>query len=474
LIETPFDQSFGETWKHLVSYNRTRTCFPGDQLLFRPVLFSLIAIEFSLLGRDPLLWQFFGICLYSISILLSYFLIRKFCPRSMAFCLAAALSTHMSFIDAASWSHIHGYLLFSILLLFAFHLLIQKRFNRGWNRLLFFGIALLASLTYEVGTVAFGAWGLVQCLKNTKPLSSRPWEVALIPIIYAALSVLDWHIQRPLQSIHLASEFSLRSLFDTLSVWAQVWSQIHGWILIPIFELNFQELQLRLEVGGPRIWIGGISLIVLIAAGGFQFRKIQSRGHFDVFFVSFVAAAFFAFMIAFGRVRTRGLEYMAMNTYYSYQYTLAALPALIILSQNLWSRRLVRKISMLGLILFSVANANHARSNVFALADLQTKMFTFQRQLSIFLTSSTTPESVLKSGLHFCERPFRTHGLDYQFDDLRLDANQGLNWTMVMYGRRKFDFPTPAMYCATAGLPEIRICDSCDPQDVQKCCENQP
>src|SRR5947209_4891627 len=45
LLDTKDCYSFGDLLRASYSYSRTRKVFPGDSELFRPVLFSLLAVE---------------------------------------------------------------------------------------------------------------------------------------------------------------------------------------------------------------------------------------------------------------------------------------------------------------------------------------------------------------------------------------------------------------------------------------------
>src|SRR3990167_1173072 len=64
MIDMQTCQSCKDTLLHSYSYNRTRTVAPGDTLLFRPLLFSYLAVIDCTMRTQFILIQTFGILLH--------------------------------------------------------------------------------------------------------------------------------------------------------------------------------------------------------------------------------------------------------------------------------------------------------------------------------------------------------------------------------------------------------------------------
>ncbi len=181
LIDTINQHDFGETFALTYSYPRTRVCQPGDYQLFRPVLYALLAAEKSLFGTNVALWQWTGIALHCLVVLLFLqillqihriltaapaaeepttggWLSERHLLLGLAYGFALFFGLNAAIIEMVIWSHINGYLLFIVLalgaLLLALKLLAEPNASPGrWMVLTIvaFVLVLVSAFTYEIG-----------------------------------------------------------------------------------------------------------------------------------------------------------------------------------------------------------------------------------------------------------------------------------------------------------------------------------
>ena len=164
LVDTLDEPTFAGTLRASYSYNRTRTIAPGDTDLFRPVLFAVLAAEKAAFGFDLAGPQYVGIGLHYGVCLLLFAVLRRIvgrCPLTYTVTLFFALNPAVQ--ELVVWTHLHGYLLFLLLLLGAVYLLLAgvdgdavrpAPLAGAW------GLLLVASFTYEMGQFAAVLAGL--------------------------------------------------------------------------------------------------------------------------------------------------------------------------------------------------------------------------------------------------------------------------------------------------------------------------
>jgi hypothetical protein len=158
------------------SYNRTRETLAGDSDLFRPVLFATLAIERALFEGNLRYTQMIGVGLHCCVCLLLFSLLRRIerlvrfgrqtendrdSPPStssfLTYAITAFFALSPTIVEMVIWSHIHGYLLFTALMLGSANLLLQHISSsragdflcpKLWGA---WGLALVSAFTYELG-----------------------------------------------------------------------------------------------------------------------------------------------------------------------------------------------------------------------------------------------------------------------------------------------------------------------------------
>jgi len=220
LIDTAHCGTFPHLLNESYSFNRTRTIGAGDTELFRPVLFALLATEKHVFEGDFRYHQGVGVGLHCLVCLLLLALLRQIqavAPESdparagwppavlLPYGVTAFFALSPCVQELVIWHHLHGYLLFLVLLLGSFLCLL--RFAAGppvlwWrSRLLWaaWGLAAAAAFTYELGQAYAVLAGLFAATTSRTLASRRATAGAfaafcMIAMVYQGTNALDRQI----------------------------------------------------------------------------------------------------------------------------------------------------------------------------------------------------------------------------------------------------------------------------------------
>jgi hypothetical protein len=170
LLDTVHEDRFWPMLVQTYSYNRTRVIGWGDYPLFRPVLFAALCAEKALFGHRYAYWQAVGVALHCgvVWVFLRILLrLHRAYPaaspragrlrRALAYVLALFFAVNFVGTEMVSWSHIHGYLIFALLVLAGWLPVLDELCGlppgRGGALRLgaAFFLTLLASFAYETG-----------------------------------------------------------------------------------------------------------------------------------------------------------------------------------------------------------------------------------------------------------------------------------------------------------------------------------
>lgn len=167
-------------------YNRTRIFCPGDEILFRPVLFIFMGIEKIFFGYNFAFWQATGIILHLIALWCLWRLLLSFHQSIFAGLLTAFFSISAATYEMVIWHGINGYLICIILIL-----IILRELNHRPLRLgLITFCLLIACFTYEIANLYavlffFYLWLL-------EPTNRRRSLILLLPpLIYGITSLIN-------------------------------------------------------------------------------------------------------------------------------------------------------------------------------------------------------------------------------------------------------------------------------------------
>ncbi len=448
LIEIPWDQGFSETWSHLISYNRTRTCYPSDPILYRPVLFTLISVEFATLGRDPFFWQLFGLCLYTATCVLLWRILRVHLSPALALAVAALFAVNASHIDAVSWQHIHAYVLFALL---SFAFVLTPSTNKGrWVQLV---IALLMSMTYELGGALFAVWAIWKMRRE----GQRRWELLLPLPIYIVANFVD----AQLRQVTLGDgQIERGSIYESIKALPVLWAQLSGWWIWPTSLIDPQALRSKFPVADFRLWIGG-AISLLGAIWLYRKRRALTSPQRDLLQFGLWGALGFVAIVALGRMAPRGLEYIAKNTYYAFQFSSFAIFILAVALSRLSLRSQGRAAYLLGAL--ALTHLIVSQNTATAMMEAQWPAGQLQRATSRWIREN--PERA-QGGLSYCNPP--SGNLPFvDLKPLQHSENEIIDFPRLIYGRAHFAEPVRVAYCASS---KFVTCESCQ---VESCCAEE-
>jgi hypothetical protein len=167
-------------------FNATRRYNKGDELLFRPLLFSLLAVETTLFDHDYRAWNLLNFALHLGVSFLLFELLWSIRPSIFAAAAALAFSLVTAGLELVLWNHLGGYLLGYALLLAALRSL-RTLDSSAASRMVYAAAMLGAMLCHELGVVAAllaaGFWAL----RRGGPLRPCAAALALPLAIYGIL-----------------------------------------------------------------------------------------------------------------------------------------------------------------------------------------------------------------------------------------------------------------------------------------------
>jgi hypothetical protein len=92
-------------------YAATRRYWKGDDILFRPLLFTVLAVENTLLTYHHVWWNLVTVGLHALVAIALYRLLLSIQPSALAWLFALLFAVMTPPVELALWNHLSGYLL---------------------------------------------------------------------------------------------------------------------------------------------------------------------------------------------------------------------------------------------------------------------------------------------------------------------------------------------------------------------------
>lgn len=340
----------GGLWRLLLGTYALNRCPPyGDELLFRPLLYAVLALERWAWGYRFLLWQATSLAVHVAIVLSLHQHLRRVLSRTspLPFLLALLQGVLYAGMELVVWHHIVGYLVFGLCLVRADQALHQLRAGSSGRA----PVALvlwcaLGALCYELGNVmavlfALGLlwvrWrGGLDRAARRRAGSLALW-LLLVPLAYAAWSALDYR-SRFGAGLGRPAPVGLAGLWGLASAYARVvlaWSAAIG--LPASLHMSVGERMRSAGIVGAAdlsgaLWLG-VGLVPLLLSGGgaagliWAGRRALRAGPERVpALVLAVLAAAYALVIVLGRSAREGVAHtLAHSPYYTYLFALLLL-----------------------------------------------------------------------------------------------------------------------------------------------------
>jgi hypothetical protein len=414
LADTIDDTDFYSTLRHTYSYNRTRITAPGDVALFRPVLFTFLALEKALFGNNFTYWQAGGILLHFVIVclmlrLMSYFSIYSgiqiepyessaldsFAVKLLPFVFSLYFALNFAIQEMVIWTHIHGYMLFVVFvlgaLLMGFRLVAHEQLSTGKKILFASGawcLTLLAAFTYELGqffSLLMGFFVGAGLYKKDKLKKSFVYVslFASIVVIYQVANLADIKLHSDQFNTDIDFKMVLKEVLDIESL-----QNVRRFIKFSVFQPFFPSLA-EVSFGGERLRVSYrlgrvvnykyfFSFILSVAVLSFwvflsvtamrTFRSTAKRASILLMVVLAGLSFFYVCLIVFGRMNMRphpGL--LNSSVYYNYLSILlfVLISYLLFISASglkaLQHRRYILITFLAGLVVMALYNAQKVR-----------------------------------------------------------------------------------------------------------------
>jgi len=376
-----------KTWWDLtvgsMDLNRHRAFNPGDEILFRPVVYFWLGSERYFFGYNFLLWQAAGILLHLgvlWSLLRLLLAIHTGWPAVLFTAFFSVLFVNMEMVV---WHHINSYMLFVICILAALrrcYLILNGQKDRPKDYAVLFLWLVIAAFTYELANVIALAMAIVLwCLKPQQ----RWWSfcLVLVPLLYAAASLLNARMHPFTFTQSLPTAFAtgpvqaIGNWFYAMGAWfyAGLFPGELEWVLGARNMIAPNETHLIKFVHVTQ-WP---TLLALAAAGTygvciFKNKQVPFSPPRVLAGLALILVLTFAGLIAAGRgSRIIMWDVLRVNTYYMYMFWVFLLAGLYAWvdwsSTGIWRKRLLCVFTA-GLMLYNAgklyaANEEQARGN---------------------------------------------------------------------------------------------------------------
>ncbi len=358
-----------------IDLNRHRQITPGDEILFRPVVYLVLGAERFFFQYHFMLWQAMGIALHLLVIwmlLRLFFAMHSGWPAIFGAMFFALLMVNMEMVI---WHHISSYMLCIALLLavlWRFFEIIDGRRDSVLDYVLIFCYLTIAAMTHEMANAA--ALGLGVLLWFLKP-ARRVWAVviACVPLVYLSASLLNAYLHQ----FSLTDPNAVRAQGN---FWWFAGNWLYSaafWIYAGIFPFELQWLLAIRNMISPSqghlitpLHLNSIPTIIALGLVGVyaycffaQKNGQESLSRMAIAGCAVVMALIFAGIIAVGRGNQWGMwNTLRVNTYYMYIFwvfvTIGLYACIDWSAVNRWSKRMLA-VFLVAFILINSINLYH-------------------------------------------------------------------------------------------------------------------
>lgn len=310
--------------------NRHRQFGPGDEILFRPLLYFILGAEKFFYGHNFMLWQLTGIVAHLGVVWQLLGLLLILGTGSGAVIAAGFFALMVSNMEMVIWSHITSYMIFLICLLRVLRLSLKAGLTRKEWMAVFVCLTVMCFI-YELGnvfTVMFFGWFCFQYPR-------RRWlGILLLPVaLYAALS--SWNFWFISQGVAPEVPYMTQaSLFSTVD---NVLTTLLWWVWLGIFPSeitwSFEARNIigmatpfpypPVDVRHPMVYVSIVCFVLAGIGSVAGLRKGMSKE--KCWWLVMLTLMMFSFLLllALGRMNPRGAQDMIFrNVYYSYFFWL--------------------------------------------------------------------------------------------------------------------------------------------------------
>lgn len=317
-------QSDGEFFWRVLSFDRIRSSDAKVNFLFRPGLFTLLAVEDIYAREKPPVSGWISLFLHVLCVLTLFLLISRFTPAWLAFAITAIFAVYSQGSFMVLWRMIVPYTIALWSFVAGVWILFKSERGSPIKRSVAAGLLfLLSALFNETAAFWIPVAGLVTWWLSRKSGFDRRDAFAFLfpPVVFFSISIIDLLIRAPEGGLFSSyfvpfSGGSGPFYFVLLSVVRFL--QSLGYYTLPFIVPQGASL----SVADSQIVHLILGSALLLLAGGTLKRKLSAfrMGDRSVLFWFFLLGYPFwiVLMVGIFRVTTRGYFYLGASSYYCY------------------------------------------------------------------------------------------------------------------------------------------------------------
>ncbi len=349
--------------------NRHRKLAPGDQLLFRPLLYVMLGVEKFFFGYQFWCWQLVGVILHLAVIWQLLALLLLITPAVVAIAATALFATFFSNMEMVIWHHINAYLVFVfcwVFILRRFYLIALKGENFSKYGVSIFCASLISCFIYEAAVIYTVLLLMaLRCLN----IEQRRGYLFLCwpPILYFVTNIMNWYLkgviapEAKLITAQISAFGVIKGMLTAFVFW--IYAGLFGGQLDMIYGPRnvVVESSLFKMVNFMDAWVVSslfISLAVIALIVWPKTRQSKIINPYNALLVMMILSYMVA--IVCGRAQTRGLAAVLSGyLYYPYVFWLFFLPLILGLINWQALNKHVKQL-LLGAVLILIAfNGQH-------------------------------------------------------------------------------------------------------------------
>jgi hypothetical protein len=292
--------------------NRWGIYAPGDQKLFRPLLFFFLGTEKYLFHYNFWAWQATGVFLHLMVVWFLMKLLWQMVPGRVAFACTLFFAVLFMNMEMVIWTHINSYLIFVIALLMVldrvYACMNTDNDDQGKNMLIIALCFLIAGFIYETSNI----FAIVVAAFLMKKRYS--WIILVSPVLFFILDVMS------LKAHHIVSDMKAPDLGQGVNhvmvAWGfWIYSALWPWLLHMYFDTRNMLTEASFN---PVFSYGAVIMALILTAFGCR-RLGPSKRNF--IFLIVIMLFFYALVIVIGRGQGNSISVLlTRNIHYYYPF----------------------------------------------------------------------------------------------------------------------------------------------------------
>lgn len=343
--------------------NRTRLFAPGDELLFRPLLYVILGTEQVLFGHNFWAWQLAGIFAHLFLLWVLLRLLWRLSGPWLAFAGTWLFGLSITNYELVSWPHLTAYIVMMVFIVLTIEQLIfsVEGGKLSWDQVRLMILYLLfACFIYETANLFALAMAVLLFFIFPKDRSLSVWILTPV-LLYAFFSYYNWafvnHLSMLTKSHGVSMGSYLGSIVSVSSWWFYegLFNGIYGYIMDMRTMFRPEEVMVfkHLVFNNPQIVL---ELILLFSYAGLAWIN-RREFHKKIKIIAVLMAMLFCYIavIVIGRHDQMGAlrQAIRINSYYLYFFWLIiSLMAFVLM----WTKENESKISRFFIIIFVAAS----------------------------------------------------------------------------------------------------------------------